>query len=135
MSERFDPPILLNRDELPELPKKIATRREAAAVLAMPPCGIQWCGVAACLETSNDPVRLRLALATALERYGFLSPSDVSRSRSDRVSFKYLHFPKELRTEGRNLWTAALRSVRSPPTLAAQCNKPGEQRSGRRGDA
>jgi hypothetical protein len=74
----FDPPILLNRDGLPELPLIIATRQEAAAVLEMlPPCGIQWCGVAACLDSSADIVRLRLALATALERYGFLSPNDV----------------------------------------------------------
>ena len=74
----FDPPILLNRDRLPELPTMIATRREATAVLEMlPPCGIQWCGVVACLDSSGDNmVRLRLALATALERDGFLSPND-----------------------------------------------------------
>jgi len=29
------------------------------------------------LETSTDMARLRLALATALEREGFLSPKDV----------------------------------------------------------
>jgi hypothetical protein len=33
--------------------------------------------VAACLETYKDVPTLRLALATALERYGFLSPDDV----------------------------------------------------------
>jgi hypothetical protein len=77
----FDPPILLNRDGVPELPKTVATRREAAAVFALlPPCGIQWCGVVACLESSADMVRLRLARATALERYGFLSPNDVDAS-------------------------------------------------------
>jgi len=75
---RFDPPILLNRNALANLPKKIATRRQAAALLEkLPPCGIQWCGVAACLETYKDTPTLRLALATALERYGFLSPNDV----------------------------------------------------------
>ena len=47
MLEMFDPPILSNRDVLPELPISIANRREAAA------------------------------LATALEREGFLSPKDV----------------------------------------------------------
>jgi hypothetical protein len=52
---RFDPPILLNRDALANLPKKIATRRQAVALLEkLPPCGIQWCGVAACLETYKD---------------------------------------------------------------------------------
>ena len=76
--DRFDPPILLNRDGLPDLPVKIVTRRDAATVLAMlPPCGIQWCGVAACLQSSTNMVSLRLALAAALERYGFLSPGDV----------------------------------------------------------
>ena len=74
MLDRFDPPILLNRDGLPDLPARIVTRRDAAAAIAMlPPCGIQWCGVAACLNM----VSLRLALAAALERYGFLSPGDV----------------------------------------------------------
>jgi hypothetical protein len=74
----FDPPILLNRDRLSELPAMIATRREASAVFEMlPPCGIQWCGVVACLDSWPDMVRLRLALATALERDGFLSPNDV----------------------------------------------------------
>jgi hypothetical protein len=49
---RFDPPILLNREALANLPKKIATRRQAVALLhELPPCGILWCGVAACLET------------------------------------------------------------------------------------
>jgi hypothetical protein len=43
----------------------------------LPTCGIQWCGVVGCLETSTDMMRLRLALATALERYGFLKPNDV----------------------------------------------------------
>ncbi len=74
----FDPPILLNHDGLADLPERLATRREAADLLEkLPPCGIQWCGVASCLESSTDMVRLRLALATALERYGFLSPDDV----------------------------------------------------------
>jgi len=74
----FDPPILLNRCGLPQLPMSITTRREAAAVFAMlPPCGIQWCGVAACLDSWPDMARLRLALATALERDGFLSLDDV----------------------------------------------------------
>jgi hypothetical protein len=74
----FDPPILLNRDRLSELPTTITTPGEARAVLHMlPTCGIQWCGVVACLDTSTDMTRLRLALATALERYGFLSPNDV----------------------------------------------------------
>jgi len=78
MLEMFDPPILLNRDVLPELPISIANRREAAAIFkTLPPCGIQWCGVGAWLETSTDMARLRLALATALEREGFLSPKDV----------------------------------------------------------
>ena len=74
----FDPPILLNRGGLPQLPISIATRREAVAVFEMlPPCGIQWCGVAACLNSWSHMGRLRLALATALERDGFLSPDDV----------------------------------------------------------
>ncbi len=74
----FDPPILLNRDGRPELPLVIATRQEASAVIGMlPTCGIQWCGVVACLDSSTNMVRLRLALAAALERYGFLSPNDV----------------------------------------------------------
>ena len=74
----FDPPILLNHDGLPQLPMRITTRREAAAVFEMlPPCGIQWCGVAACPNGTADMVKLRLALATALERDGFLSPNDV----------------------------------------------------------
>jgi hypothetical protein len=74
----FDPPILLNRSGLSELPMSITTRREAAAVFEMlPPCGIQWCGVVACLNSWPDMARLRLALATALERDGFLSPNDV----------------------------------------------------------
>jgi hypothetical protein len=74
----FNPPILLNRDGLPDLPTTITTRSEAAAVFEMlPSCGIHWCGVVACLNTSTDVGWLRLALATALERYGFLSPNDV----------------------------------------------------------
>jgi hypothetical protein len=74
----FDPPILLNRDGQSDLPPTIVTRREAAAVIEMlPACGIQWCGVVACLDSSADMLKLRLALATALERYGFLSPNDV----------------------------------------------------------
>jgi hypothetical protein len=74
----FDPPILLNGVRLPELPATIRTRREAVAVFEkLPDCGIQWCGVAACLETFPDMARLRLALATALDRYGFLNPDDV----------------------------------------------------------
>jgi hypothetical protein len=78
---RFDPPILLNGEALANLPKKIATRRQAVALLEkLLPCGIQWCGVAACLETYKDIPTLSLALATALERYGFLSPDDVDSS-------------------------------------------------------
>jgi hypothetical protein len=78
MIEMFDPPILLNRERLPELPTTITTPGEASAVLHMlPTCGIEWCGVVACLDTSTDMMRLRLALATALERYGFLCPNDV----------------------------------------------------------
>jgi hypothetical protein len=74
----FDPPILLNRGGLPQLPMSIRTRGEAVAVFEMLPlCGIQWCGVVACLNSWPDMVRLRLALATALERDGFLSPDDV----------------------------------------------------------
>ena len=74
----FDPPILLNPSALPQLPTSITTRREAVAVFEMlPPCGIQWCGVEACLNSWPDMARLRLALATALERDGFLSPNDV----------------------------------------------------------
>jgi hypothetical protein len=83
MHETFDPPVLLNTDALPEFPAAIATRREAAALLEqLPTCGIQWCGVAACLETSTDMLKLRLALATALDRYGFLSDDDVDCRRS-----------------------------------------------------
>jgi len=75
---RFDPPIMLNRNGLPQLPTTISTRSEAAAVFEMlPSCGIQWCGVVACLNNSTNMGRLRLALATALERYGFLNPQDV----------------------------------------------------------
>ena len=75
---RFDPPILLNMDAPANLPKKIATRRQAVALLEkLPPCGIQWCGVAACLETHKDTPTLRLAPANTLERYGFLSPDDM----------------------------------------------------------
>ncbi len=81
MRERFDPPIQLNRDVLPEFPPMIATRREAAWILEMlPTCGIHWCGVVGCLERS-DVSTLRRALATALERYGFLSPFDVAAHR------------------------------------------------------
>jgi hypothetical protein len=51
MIEMFDPPILLNRERLPELPTTITTPGEASAVLHMlPTCGIQWCGVVACLR-------------------------------------------------------------------------------------
>jgi hypothetical protein len=78
MIDIFDPPIQLNRERLPELPTTIATPGEARTVLHMlPTYGIQWCGVVACLETLTDMMMLRLALATALERYGFLSPNDV----------------------------------------------------------
>jgi hypothetical protein len=74
----FDPPIQLNGITLPELPATITTRREAIAVFErLPACGIQWCGVAACLENFQDMAKLRLALATALDRYGFLNPQDV----------------------------------------------------------
>jgi hypothetical protein len=74
----FDPPIVLNRERVSDLPTTIATRTEASAVLHMlPTCGIQWCGVVACLDRSTDMMKLRLALATTLERYGFLSPDDV----------------------------------------------------------
>ena len=52
MIEIFDPPILLNRERLPELPTTITTPGEASVVLHMlPTCGIQWCGVVGCLET------------------------------------------------------------------------------------
>lgn len=52
-------------------------RDELKPQLRRPPCGIQWCGVTSCPESSTDMVRLRLALATARERCGFLSPNDV----------------------------------------------------------
>jgi hypothetical protein len=79
----FDPPIRLNRDVSVVLPPQIATRPEASAVIAMlPPCGIHWCGVVACLETSTDMTKLRLALASALDRHGFLSDDDVDARRS-----------------------------------------------------
>jgi hypothetical protein len=82
----FNPPILLNRGRLPELPATIATRREAVAMFErLPACGIQWCGVAACLETSMDMVKLRLALAAALDRYGFLSEDDVDARGRVRI--------------------------------------------------
>ena len=43
---RFDPPILLNREALANLPKKIATRRQAVALLhELPPSGILRCRV------------------------------------------------------------------------------------------
>ena len=47
MLEMFDPPILLNRDVLPELPISIANRREAAAIFkTLPPpaesSGVAW---------------------------------------------------------------------------------------------
>ncbi len=46
MREKFDPPIRLNLDALPEYPPAIATPREAATIPEMlPACGIQWCGV------------------------------------------------------------------------------------------
>jgi hypothetical protein len=74
----FDPPILLNRDGLLDLPMTITTRSEATAVLEMLPSGgIHWCGVVSYLSTSTDAGRLRLALANALERYGLLSANDV----------------------------------------------------------
>ena len=83
---RFDPPIRLNRDVPILLPHQITTRPEASAVIAMlPTCGIHWCGVVACLETSTDMIRLRLALATALERYGFLSEDDVDARGRVRI--------------------------------------------------
>jgi hypothetical protein len=86
MREMFDPPILLNRDRLPELPTTITTPGEASAVLHMlPTCGIQWCGVVACLETSTDMMKLRLALATVLDRYGFLSADDVDARGRARI--------------------------------------------------
>jgi hypothetical protein len=87
MREMFDPPILLNCERLPALPTTITTPREASAVLQMlPTCGIQWCGVVACLETSTDMIQLRLALATALERYGFLSEDDVDARGRMRIA-------------------------------------------------
>ena len=68
MPTDFVPPILLNTDALPKFPSAIATRREAAALFEqLPTCGVQWCGVVACLETSTDMLKLRLAFATALE--------------------------------------------------------------------
>jgi hypothetical protein len=80
---RFEPPIRLNREVAIPLPPQIATRPEASAVIAMlPPCGIHWCGVVACLETSTDMTKLRLALASALDRHGFLSDDDVDARRS-----------------------------------------------------
>ena len=36
MLEMFDPPILLNRDALPELPISITNRREATAIFTRP---------------------------------------------------------------------------------------------------
>ena len=79
----FVPPILLNTDVLPKFPPAIATRREAAALIEqLPTCGIQWCGVVACLGSSTDLLMLRLALATALDRYGFLSGDDVDARRT-----------------------------------------------------
>jgi len=43
---------------------RITTRREAAAAFEMlPPCRIQWCGVAARLNGTADIVKLSLALA------------------------------------------------------------------------
>ena len=70
---RFDPPILLNKDALADL--KIATRRQAVALLEkLPPCGISG---AVWRRAWKAAPTLRLALATALERYGFLSPDDV----------------------------------------------------------
>ncbi len=39
MPERFDPPIQLNRDVLPEFPVAIATRREAAILECCRPAG------------------------------------------------------------------------------------------------
>ena len=83
MHETFDPPVLLNTDALPQFPPAIATRSEAAVLLEqLPACGIQWCGVVACVETSTDMLKLRRALANALDRYGFLSDDDVDARRS-----------------------------------------------------
>jgi hypothetical protein len=83
MHETLDPPVLLNTDALPQFPAAIATRREAEVLLEqLPTCGIQWCGVVACIETSTDMLKLRLALATALDRYGFLSGDDVDARHS-----------------------------------------------------
>jgi hypothetical protein len=82
----FDPPIRLNRDYTPSLPAAITTRQEASVVIAnLPTCGIHWCGVVACLETSTDMMKLRLALATALDRYGFLSEDDVDARGRYRI--------------------------------------------------
>jgi hypothetical protein len=86
MIEMFDPPILLNRERLLDLPTTIATPSEATAVLQMlPTCGIQWCGVVACLDSSTDMMKLRLALATALDHYGFLSEDDVDARGRMRI--------------------------------------------------
>jgi len=83
---RFEPPIRLNRDVPLSLPHQITTRPEASAVIAMlPTCGIHWCGVVACLETSTNMIKLRLALATALDRYGFLSEDDVDARGRMRI--------------------------------------------------
>lgn len=82
LRESFDPPILLNRDMLPECPATIGTRREARMVLEiLPSCGIQWCGVVGCLERANIS-ELRRALANALDRYGFLSVDDIDARRT-----------------------------------------------------
>jgi hypothetical protein len=86
MLEIFDPPIQLNREQLPDLPTTIATPGEARTVLHMlPTCGIHWCGVVACLETTTDMMKLRLALAIALDRYGFLSGDDVDARGRMRI--------------------------------------------------
>jgi hypothetical protein len=83
---RFDPPIRLSRDAPISLPHQITTRSEASAVIAMlPTCGIQWCGVVACLETSTNMMKLRLALAAALDRYGFLSEDDIDARGRVRI--------------------------------------------------
>ncbi len=84
----FDPPIKLNRDLPLSLPEAISSPSEASALMAtLPTCGIHWCGVVACIETSTDMMKLRLALAAALDRYGFLSDDDVDARGRGRVPF------------------------------------------------
>src|SRR5690242_4054019 len=82
-ADQFAPAILLNMETLPEFPSEIATRGEATRLFErLPTCGIHWCGVVACLETLTDMTKLRLALASALDRHGFLSDDDVDARRS-----------------------------------------------------